>query len=75
MAEARGRDEWGRMASLLSLLANVNRDPKRTRAFKPADFNPYEARRSGGGIPLTKSNLKLLKKVFVAPAAKKGGPT
>jgi len=65
MAEARGRDEWGRMSSLLALIANVNRDPRRSRAFKPADFNPYEARRSGAGIPLTKKNIRLLKRVFV----------
>ena len=69
MAEARGRDEWGRMSSLLALIANVNRDPRRTRAFKPADFNPYEARRPGG-IPLRKANMGLLKQVFVDP---KGG--
>ncbi|MBE3100137.1 MAG: hypothetical protein IMZ44_23710 [Planctomycetes bacterium] len=65
MAEARGRDEWGRMSSLLALIANVNRDPRRSRPFKPADFNPYEARRPGAGIPLTKKNIRLLKKVFV----------
>ncbi len=64
MAEGRGRDEWGRMSSLLALIANVNRDPKRTRAFKPADFNPYEAR-SPAGVPLTKENFRLLKQVFV----------
>ncbi|MBM4019873.1 MAG: hypothetical protein FJ288_16385 [Planctomycetes bacterium] len=64
MAEARGRDEWGRMSSLLALLANVNRDPKRTRPFKPADFNPYEVRRPGG-VPLGKGNMRLLKQVFV----------
>jgi len=65
MAEARGRDEWGRMSSLLALIANVNRDPRRTRAFRPADFNPYEARRLTAGIPLTKANMGLLKQVFV----------
>jgi hypothetical protein len=66
MAEGRGRDEWGRMSSLLALVANVNRDPRRTRAFKPADFNPYEVRAAGsGGIPLTKKNMRLLKQVFV----------
>jgi len=58
------------MSSLLALVANVNRDPKKTRAFRPADFNPYEARRSGGGIPLTKANMGLLKQVFVD---RKGG--
>ncbi|HUU30836.1 MAG TPA: hypothetical protein VMY69_01895 [Phycisphaerae bacterium] len=64
MADARGRDEWGRMASLMALIANVNRDPRRCRAFKPADFSPYEARRSDG-IRVTRENLRLLKQVFV----------
>ena len=67
MAEGRGRDEWGRTSSLLALIANVNRDPRRTRAFRPNDFNPYEARRPRGGIPLNKANIRLLKKVFVDP--------
>ena len=41
MAEARGRAAWAHTASLLAMLANVNRDPKRTRPFQPADFDPY----------------------------------
>ena len=65
MAEGRGRDEWGRMSSLLALIANVNRDPRRTRAFRSNDFNPYEAQPSGGGIPLNKANIRLLKQVFI----------
>ena len=64
MAEARGRAEWSRMSSLMALIANVNRDPRRTRAFRPKDFNPYEARRTGG-VPLTAANIDLLKQVFV----------
>ena len=65
MAEGRGRDEWGRMSSLLALVANVNRDPKHTRAFTPADFNPYEAKSESVGVPLTRENFRLLKQVFV----------
>ena len=64
MAEARGRAEWSRMSSLMALIANVNRDPKKHRAFRPADFNPYERRRTEG-IPLTGANMHLLKKAFV----------
>jgi hypothetical protein len=26
------------------LIANVNRDPKKTRPFKPSDFDPYSAK-------------------------------
>ncbi len=41
MAQARMRDEWARTSSLLALIANAHRDPKKTRAFKPGDFDPF----------------------------------
>ena len=44
MTEARGRFEWGQTASLLAMIANVLRDPKKTKAVKPADFNPYNVK-------------------------------
>ena len=44
MAEARGRDNWAHTSAILALVANVNRDPKKTRAYKPADFDPYAAK-------------------------------
>jgi hypothetical protein len=40
MADARVRDEWQRTASLMALLANCHRDPKK-RAFRPSDFDPF----------------------------------
>ena len=69
MAEGRGRDEWGRTAALLALIANVNRDPRRGRAFRPSDFNPYEVRRRTG-VPITAANIGLLKRIFVEPGRK-----
>jgi|LSQX01.1.fsa_nt_gb hypothetical protein len=41
MTESRERSEWGRLSSLMALIANVNRDPKRRGSYKPAEFNPY----------------------------------
>ena len=41
MAEGHSRDRWSRLASLLAMLANCNRDPKKGRAFKPTDFDPH----------------------------------
>ena len=64
MAEGRGRAEWSRWSNLMALIANANRDPRRTRAFRPRDFNPYEAR-AKEGIPLTAANKGLLKQAFV----------
>jgi len=60
MAEARTRDAWSRTASVMALLANCHRDPKRTRAFKPRDFDPFEKRTS----PM-KVGIKVLKDVFI----------
>jgi len=50
---------------VLALLANANRDPKKTRAFRPSDFDPFETRRARGGVPLVAENLAMLKRVFV----------
>lgn len=46
MADARSREAWAHTAQVLCLIANVNRDPKKQRPFKPADFDPHtQARR------------------------------
>jgi hypothetical protein len=44
MVEGKARRDWDHTAALMSLLANINRDPKKTRAFKPADFHPFTPR-------------------------------
>jgi len=65
MAEAAGHDRWARVSSLMALIANVNRDPKRTRPFSPDDFSPFAVRRTATptGMPITKSNLHVLKQL------------
>lgn len=40
MAEGRGRAEWARMSSLMALIANCHRDPRKSRPASPADFDP-----------------------------------
>jgi hypothetical protein len=64
MAEGRGREHWAHTSALLALLANVHRDPKKHRAFSPADFNPYEALERRNTKAKTK-DLSILKSVFV----------
>lgn len=32
------------MSALLALVANCHRDPKKTRALRPADFDPFARR-------------------------------
>jgi hypothetical protein len=66
MAEARGRDNWARTSAMLALIANVNRDPKKTPAFSPADFNPFETKRRGNVLRLPRSEaFSMLKLAFV----------
>ena len=62
MAEARRREEWGRTSAVMALVANVNRDPKKTRAFKPGDFDPTA--RSAKAPEMT-GDLSILRRVFV----------
>jgi len=65
MAEARGRDNWAHTSAMMALIANVNRDPKKGRAFKPADFDPYAGdRRRAQAIELTK--MSDIRKAFPA---------
>ena len=69
MAEARTQDAWSHTSALLALLANVHRDPKKHRVYKPADFDPTSQRNSfrrprrNDGLP--KVDIAVLKQVFV----------
>jgi len=64
MAEGRSRENWQHTSAILALLYNCNRDPKKTRAAKPSDFNPFEAK-SGGTIVIGKHNIEQLRKRFI----------
>jgi hypothetical protein len=69
MAEAKSRENWAHTSAILAMTANVNRDPKKTKPFGPADFNPYEVakRKTVTG----KADLTILKTVFVDKERKK----
>ncbi len=60
MAEARVRDEWRRTSTVLALIANCNRDPKKTKAFRPADFDPFRE----PDQPI-RADITVLKDVFI----------
>lgn len=47
------------------MLANVNKDPKKGRAFKPSDFHPSQRTNAAEKFPPLKGNIALLKAVFV----------
>lgn len=63
MAEARGKTEWARTGAILAMLANVNRDPKKQKAFKPSDFNPFFDMKNQAKIQADITALK----IFVEP--------
>jgi hypothetical protein len=70
MADAGSRDAWSHTSVVLAMIANANRDPKRTRAFRPSDFDPYSQklaeRFAEKPAPIAKGeNFDILKLVFV----------
>ena len=63
MAEARCRADWARTSALMALAVNLVRDPRRTPAAKPSDFNPYAPRPKK---PILRGKqLEILRDVFV----------
>jgi hypothetical protein len=76
MAVHRSEQQWAHTSSILAMIANVNRDPKKTPAYKPDDFNPHVKRRKQQA-PLPKVGIEILKMVFVdnrPGAISRGGP-
>ncbi|MDX9911214.1 MAG: hypothetical protein RBS39_05235 [Phycisphaerales bacterium] len=71
MAEARQRHDWAMTSSLLALLANCHRDPKKSRPLKPADFDPFaRATNQSDRIP---TDVGVLKDVFIKKKTGHGG--
>jgi hypothetical protein len=62
MAEGRSAFLWSHTSHVLALIANVNRDPKKQRAFRPADFNPHASNR---GQPIIKVKMKDVKDLLM----------
>jgi hypothetical protein len=64
MAEARAQHTWAATSSVLAMLANVNRDPKKTRPFSPSDFNPL-IERNRVSERVLQVGIEVLKDVFI----------
>lgn len=60
MAEARSRERWQHTSTILAMLANLHRDPRRSRAFRPADFDPFAAEPQPAKV-----GIEVLREVFV----------
>lgn len=67
MAEARRRDEWDRLSTLLAMTHNVN-CARRADAKAPAAFNPFHARPQS---PM-RASLAELKGVFLKAGFREG---
>ena len=66
MAEGKSQDSWQHTSAILCLIANANRDPKKTRAFKPSDFNPFSRKsKYPDAINVNKENIHILRNAFV----------
>ena len=73
MAEAAQQERWAHTSCVMALIANVNRDPKKHRAFRPADFNPFgDSDRVRRGVPITTENIADLKALVKKSRQRKG---
>lgn len=70
MAEGRQSDQWNHTASVLALLANAHRDPKKSRPFRPEEFHPIAAAKRAARPPI-KGDIRMLKQVFVDQKAER----
>lgn len=71
MADGRSQALWSHTSAVLALLANVHRDPKKSKAFKPSDFNPHSQKHAG---PLPKVKLSEVKGLLMGEAKAKRSP-
>jgi len=68
MAEARTRDGWAHTSTVMALLANCHRDPKKTKPYRPADFDPFAKAAAPCAI-----GFDVLRDVFVGQSKPKSG--
>ena len=62
------RENWNHTAQMMSLTANISRDPKRKpKPYSPADFHPLERARQPRAIP---ADITVLRDIFVTPHQK-----
>jgi hypothetical protein len=65
MAEGRSRAAWNHTASIMALLANINRDPRRrSQPYKPEEFTPH-ASRNIAPVPVKQVDMKSLKNMYL----------
>ena len=61
LARGRQKSEWAQTSTILAVLANANRDPKRRPyPWDADDFNPFAESRPVRGIPFNKETSRML---------------
>ena len=75
MSDARTRAAWSHTSALMALIANCNRDPKKSRAFKPSDFDPFTNAVDTEAIVVDETNVHLLRKQFTGESHGNGSKT
>lgn len=66
MVRGKAESQWQQTASILAMLANANRDTKKTpKPFTADDFNPFSETKPAGPILITTENRHLLRDHFV----------
>jgi len=62
MAEGKAESDWLHTSTVLSLLFNCHRDPKKGKASSPDDWNPYaKKRRATAKKNIPKGSITMLK--------------
>ena len=62
MLDGRQRHDWSLASSIMAVIANTNRDPKRSRPIKPSDFDPFAKQSRAAPV---KVDVSVLKDVFI----------
>ena len=60
MLDGRQRHDWSIAATVMSVMANLHRDPKRSRRLNPTDFDPFAKHRRPVRV-----DVSVLKDVFI----------
>jgi hypothetical protein len=69
MVESRQSTDWNHTASILAMIAAVNRDPKKGRMPRPSDFHPFLKKHGKPAEPVIRKGqgFGILRQVFVDP--------
>ena len=60
MLDGKQRHDWSLTSAVMAHVANIHRDPKRSRRLNPSDFDPFAKRQR----PI-KVGVSVLKDVFI----------